>query len=85
MVNGFTIAYYRKRMETVSVRLPEDVAERVDQYAEERGISTSEAVRRLITSGLADERRDEQLREIERRIARLERPWWVRVWEWWRE
>jgi hypothetical protein len=43
----------RKRMtrETYSVRLDEDDAARVEQFAEDRGISESEAIRRLIRAG----------------------------------
>lgn len=67
-------------MESVSARLPEDVAERVERYAEERGISQSEAVRRLIVTGLESERLEDRVAEIEERVDRLEdRPFW----RWW--
>jgi len=67
-------------MESVSARLPEDVAERVERYAEERGISQSEAVRRLIVTGLESERLEDRLAEMEQRVDRLEdRPFW----RWW--
>jgi len=36
-------------------RLPEDDAERVDEYVDEHGVSQSEAVRRLIRRGLEAE------------------------------
>jgi Arc/MetJ-type ribon-helix-helix transcriptional regulator len=36
-------------------RLPEDDAERVNEYVEEHGVSQSEAVRRLIRAGLEAE------------------------------
>lgn len=65
-------------MKTVSVRLPEDVAARVDQYADERGVSRSEAVRRLIGSGLEADRVERRVERLERRVERLERPVWER-------
>ena len=37
--------------ETYSVRLDEDDARRVEEFAEKRGISESEAIRRLIRAG----------------------------------
>jgi len=36
-------------------RLDDDDAERVDEYTEDRGINQSEAVRRLVRAGLAQE------------------------------
>lgn len=74
-------------MDTLSVRLPDDVSERVDAYAEERGISKSEAARRLIMSGLSEDetgRRlddiENQLVELEAAISELEREkWWRRL------
>jgi hypothetical protein len=49
--------------EKYQTRLSQDRAEAVDEYAEDRGISRAEAVRRLITTGLkekADEEEDQQ-------------------------
>lgn len=64
-------------METVSARVPDDLADRIEEYAEERGISTSEAVRRLLSDGLDDDDLRRQVEELERRVERLERrpPW----------
>jgi hypothetical protein len=40
---------------TKAVRLPKDVAKRVDDYAENQEISEADALRRLIRSGLPDD------------------------------
>lgn len=72
---SYTIAY----METVSARVPEDVAEQIEGYADERDISKSEAVRRLIEAGLSEDETQERLSRLERRMDRLEQPWW---WRW---
>ena len=67
-------------METLSARVPDDVAEQVEQYAAERGISTSEAVRRLLVDGLEQDDVQSRLDRLEYRVDRLERrPMW---WPW---
>jgi len=66
-------------MESVSSRLPEDVAARVEQYAEERNISQSEAVRRLLIAGLEREQLEDEIVDLRRRVQRLERPFWERL------
>lgn len=42
-------------METVSVKVPNDIKKMLDQYCEENDISQSEAVRRLLLDGLRDD------------------------------
>ena len=50
----YTMVY---RMETLSAKVPPDVKERIDAYAEARGLNQSQAIRRLVTDGLdADDR-----------------------------
>ncbi len=70
-------------METVSARVPTDLAERVEQFASEKGVSQSEAVRRLLTDGLDDDDLERRVARLERRLDRLEEPpvWWP---TWWR-
>lgn len=65
-------------MESVSARVPDDIAEQVERYAEERGISTSEAVRRLLVDGLQEEKIERRLDRLEYRVDRLEKQpvWW---------
>lgn len=74
----YTIVYNRIRMDSVSSRLPEDVAARVEEYAEQRGISQSEAVRRLIVAGLGQDEIEGRLRDVEERVEELEQPFWKR-------
>ena len=45
-------------MKQANARLPKDLYEELEEYAEEREISRSEAVRRCIDSGLDVERSD---------------------------
>ena len=70
-------------METVSARVPDDLAERIEKYADERNISQSEAVRRLLADGLDNDRLERRVNQLEQRVDRLERPptWWP---TWWR-
>lgn len=65
-------------MESVSVRLPDDVAARVEEIAEQRGVSKSEAMRRLVVAGLERDRLEERVDHLEGRIERLEEPFWRR-------
>jgi hypothetical protein len=58
--------------EVVSSKLAEDRLEQLDAFADERGISRSEAVRRLIDRGLADVQIEARLDELDRRLERLE-------------
>lgn len=60
--------------ELYNTRLPNDVADTVDQYSEERGVSKSEALRRLICKGLESEREREPIPDGGR-ITRREHPW----------
>lgn len=46
------------RKPLLSARVPEDKAEKVEQFAEERGISKSDALRRLVNAGLEEIERD---------------------------
>ena len=41
-------------MGTVSARLPDDLEERLDEYAEEKGVEKSVAVRKLLSEGLRE-------------------------------
>lgn len=67
-------------MQTVSAKVPDDVAEKVEQYQNQQGISKSEAVRRLLVAGLADDDLEQRVDDLERRVRRLEqRPAW---WPW---
>lgn len=62
-----------------SVRLQNDLAEAVEEVAEERGISESDALRRLVQHGVEYETRlseiDEQLDRIEDEV---QKPLWQR-------
>lgn len=51
--------------EKYQTRLAADHAEAVDRYADERGVSQSEAVRRLIVAGLEAKREEEEEEEAE--------------------
>jgi hypothetical protein len=75
--------YICKRMtekETVSVRLEEDVIAEVEDYAELRGISRSDAVRRLLRRGALE---GDRLGRIDRRVEAIEErvsaPIWRRI------
>jgi hypothetical protein len=62
-----------------SVRVPADTADQIERYAEERGISESDALRRFLERGvhLSDE-----VREVSERLEQVEeqtRPWWRRL------
>lgn len=50
---------------TKSVRLPTDIAQEVETRAEDRGISESDMLRRLIVSGL-DDRGDEIIDRLDK-------------------
>jgi predicted DNA-binding protein len=65
--------------EVKSVRLPADTAARVSQYAEERGISESDALRRLVEQGLTGV----EVEEIEERLDRIERKVSQPIWRRW--
>lgn len=74
-------------MDTLSLRIPEDVSDRVEAFAEEKGISQSEAGRRLIVSGLTEDETERRLDDIETQLVELETaiseldrdPWWRRL------
>jgi len=48
-----------------SVRLPKDTAERVEQLAEQRGISESDMLRRLVETGLRGDRLDDLAERVD--------------------
>lgn len=54
----------------MGVRLPTDVADRVEEYAEQRDISKSDALRRLIISGLRDD--PEQIDQLAEAVEELQ-------------
>jgi len=60
-------------METVSAKVPDDLAEEIEDYRERYGLNRSQAVRRLVEDGLeADRLRDdleERRQHAERTIA----------------
>lgn len=65
-----------------SVRLPADTAAYVEEYAEERGISESDAHRRLLDRGREWE---ERVGEVAEAVGRIEEEmnepgWWERLW-----
>jgi len=49
-----------------SVRLPKDTAEQVEQLADERDISESDMLRRLVEQGLHGDRLDDLAEQVER-------------------
>jgi hypothetical protein len=59
-----------------ATRLPADVAKEVEEYADARGITEADALRRLISSGLEQEAVEERLREIEEEVKK---PLWKRL------
>lgn len=63
-----------------SVRLPADLARRVERYAEDREISESDALRRLVLYGLEREENGyhETLIEIEKAVTT---PGWKRLFQ----
>jgi len=63
-----------------SVRLPADVSAAVSEYAEEHGLSESDAMRRLIERGLAGDRPEEMIERLERIEEEVNRPLWQRMW-----
>ena len=69
-------------MESVSARLPEDLAAELEAYREERGISESEAIRRLLADGLEEHDLRDRVDDLEQRVERVERRtarrsfWW---------
>lgn len=63
---------------TKSVRIPNDIAQRVEEYAEEHDITESDALRRLILYGL--EREENGYHETLVRIKEeVTTPWWKRL------
>lgn len=58
-------------------RLPPDVAAELERYAEERGISEADALRRIIRRGLTTSGEGERFDRLEKQ---LQRPWWARRW-----
>lgn len=60
------------------VRLPADLAQRVEQYASDHEISESDALRRLVLYGLEREENGyhETLLRIEEEVST---PWWHRL------
>jgi len=69
-------------METVSARLPEDLADQLEEYRNAHAISESEAIRRLLADGLENDELRDRVDDLERRLYRLERRadrrplWW---------
>ncbi len=69
-------------METVSARIPDDLAADLERYQDEHGVSQSEAVRRLLGDGLETDDLRDRVDELERRLYRVERRadrrplWW---------
>ena len=69
-----------------SVRLPADVAATVERMADERDLSESDMLRRLVEQGVAADHQRvtaERLEDIAESVDRIEqevsRPWW-RFW-----
>lgn len=58
--------------EKYQTRLSQDRAKAVDEYAEDRGISRAEAVRRLITTGLEEKANEEEDQQADPEKARYE-------------
>ena len=88
--NAFVLrVYIRKRMtekRVKSVRLPADVAATVERMADERDLSESDMLRRLVEQGVAADHQRvtaERLEDIAESVDRIEqevsRPWW-RFW-----
>ena len=65
------------RMETLSAKLPDHLAQEVENYQEAHGLNRSQAMRRLIEDGLEAERvrneRDDLRDDLDERRARDER------------
>ena len=62
-------------MKRVSLRLPEQALEEVEQYEAENDVSRSEALRELVESAIADERGqdvDERLQSIREELEAKE-------------
>lgn len=57
---------------TKSVRLPTDVAEEIEQQADEQGLSESDLLRRCIEKGLADDDQSDRLDRIDDRLSHIE-------------
>jgi len=49
-----------------SVRLPADVAESVEQLSDDRDVSESDMLRRLVERGLRDDRLDDLAEQVDR-------------------
>ena len=63
--------------ETIGARVPDDLRDRLDQYAEQYDLTRSEAIEILLQKGLGDDVEPEppvkqQLEEIERRLDLVE-------------
>jgi len=60
-------------------RVPEDLGAEIEAHAEARGISESDAIRRLLRDGLRHQEREELLERVERIEAEVGRPWWRKL------
>jgi len=63
-----------------SVRLPADVSESVEQLAEDRDVSESDMLRRLVERGLREDRLGEVAESVDRIEAEVSKPVWRRLW-----
>lgn len=52
-------------MGTLSARIPDDLEEELDSYVEEENLDRSTAVRKLLTEGLGDWRKQKALERLE--------------------
>lgn len=52
-------------MGTLSARIPDDLEEELDSYVEEKNLDRSTAVRKLLTEGLGDWRKEKALEMLE--------------------
>ena len=68
----------KEAMTTVGARLPPAKVKRLDQEADNRGVSRSQCVRQLIEEGLNDEKGkllQEEVRELRQLVQLLDRRW----------
>jgi len=69
-------------MDSVSARIPDDLADDLERYQDKHGVSESEAIRRLLADGLADDELGDRVDDLERRLEHVERRtaqrpcWW---------
>ena len=59
-------------------RAAEPLSQRIEQFADENDMSQSDALRRLVRSGLEAEKLRDDLDQLEQRVERLEEDsgWW---------